>query len=57
MTRSTKTILFNDVEPGQQVWLCAAWYSPRGETGAASTPISTYTVAGAVEPVAQLQAA
>ncbi len=42
VTRSTHEITFPDsVAAGAQVWICAAWYNRRGETGPVSMPITT----------------
>ena len=40
VTTPTRTIDFaDDLPPGTRVWVCARWFSPRGETGPVSSAI------------------
>ena len=53
-TRTSKyAIVFPDNVPnGAQVWVCAAWYTRKGDTGPISVPISTNVQGGgASQPV------
>jgi hypothetical protein len=46
-TRAKHEITFPDSVPsGAQVWVCAAWYNRKGETGPASVPITTNVQGG-----------
>lgn len=39
--RRCEITLPNTVAAGSRVWVCAAWYNRKGETGPASVPVST----------------
>ncbi|MEA2710003.1 MAG: hypothetical protein QOF78_2604 [Phycisphaerales bacterium] len=46
-TRSAfSVVLPASTAPGAKVWICAAWYSPRGASGPVSSAVSAYCVGG-----------
>jgi hypothetical protein len=45
---SLDIVIGPSVPPGSQVWVAASWYSPRGDNGPMSLPVSTYIGAGVV---------
>jgi hypothetical protein len=46
-TRNIFDVTFPDtVAGGSQVWICATWYTRRGETGPISTPLTTFLQGG-----------
>lgn len=46
-TKNIFTVTLPDTTPaGSQVWICATWYTRRGETGPISTPLMTYVQGG-----------
>lgn len=46
-TKPDFQITFPDtVEPGSQVWITAAWYNRKGETGPPSVPVTTFVQGG-----------
>lgn len=52
VTNGKFDVTFDDSVPGgAQVWLCAAWVSPRGEAGPVSVPMTTYLQGGGVSSV------
>jgi hypothetical protein len=49
VTRSPVTVEFPDAAPGAKVWIVVAYYNPRGEEGAPSTPVFANLAVGSVE--------
>ncbi len=53
MTRALVDVAFDPaLAAGTQVWLTAAWYNPRGQSGPGCTPVSTTLVGGAITQAA-----
>ncbi len=57
-TRTKHTIaLPGSVANGAEVWICAAWYNRKGETGPMSLPISTNIQGGGTSAVPEMKTA
>ena len=57
-TKTKCEIVFDDfVENGAQVWVCAAWYNRKGETGPISVPLTTNVQGGGAMTAAKLKVA
>lgn len=53
-TRGKFSMTFPDTVPnGAQVWICAAWFNRKGETGPISVPISTNVQGGGTQQLEQ----
>lgn len=52
LTRTTANVVFADSVPdGTTVWFCAFWFNSRGESGAASEPVSTSLPGGTMRVI------
>jgi hypothetical protein len=47
-TRTEVELVFEGTSAGDVVWICAAWYNPRGQLGPGSAPISTNIAGGSM---------
>ena len=57
-TKTKCEIVFDDyVENGAQVWVCAAWYNRKGETGPISVPLTTNVQGGGSSVAGKLKIA
>ena len=49
MRTNTQVVFPSTVSPGSRIWLTSFWFNPKGESGMATEPVSTYLAGGLSE--------